>query len=72
MTTVEDIERQQRRRRLFFRLFLLMLLALLCVFIGWIISQIGYKELQTSLGLLSSPSASTVNAVIFQPGITAL
>ena len=72
MTTVEDIERQQRWRRIIFRSVLLLLLALLCVFIGWIISQIGYKELHSSLGHLIPPSARAVDAIIFPLGTAAL
>jgi hypothetical protein len=47
VTTVEDIERQQRLRRFLFRGVMLLLLALLCIFIGWVISRIGYTELHS-------------------------
>jgi hypothetical protein len=46
MTTVEDIERQQRMRRIAFRLVMWTLLVLLCIAVGWLASRPGHHELQ--------------------------
>lgn len=40
--TVEDIERRQRLLSILFKIFFALLILIACVFVGWIISYLGY------------------------------
>ena len=42
--TVEDIERKQRLLAMLFKVFVAILILIGCLFVGWLISFVGYAE----------------------------
>ncbi|MDT8322650.1 MAG: hypothetical protein RRA94_00960 [Bacteroidota bacterium] len=42
--TVEDIERKQKLLNFLFKLFLAVMILIACVFVGWLISFVGYAD----------------------------
>lgn len=42
--TVEDIERKQKLLNLLFKLFVAIMILIGCIFVGWLISFIGYAD----------------------------
>lgn len=47
--TVEDIERKQRLLAMLFKVFVAILILIGCLFVGWLISFVGYAEELRSL-----------------------
>ena len=54
--TVEDIERKQRLLAMLFRVFIAILILIGCLFVGWLISFVGYAGDHFSQTLQSAPT----------------
>jgi hypothetical protein len=67
MTTVEDIERQQRIRRILFRIVFWTVIVLLCLGAGWLASRAGAHELHEEPGTsLRGPHRALTDAHVFR------
>jgi len=66
MTTVEDIEKQHRRQRFFVRAIIAFIILVVCVFLGWFISNVGYKELHPEAWIRTSTPHWQHHAHVFE------